>query len=82
MSAYTESLFLVQGNNIWNRVEQYKPIYVEPRHKAEFQTAMTNYYERVQDPSGNGAVFAAVCRGKVKNHISLELSLKFSAKGN
>ena len=37
-------------------------------------TAMDNYYEKVRDPQANGAVFAAVCRGKVKDleiHINL-----------
>ncbi len=55
-----------QKNNIWNRIEQYKPVFVEPRNKHEFHTAMENFYEKINDPAQNGAVFAAVCRGKVQ----------------
>ena len=55
-----------QSTNIWSRIEQYKPIFVEPRHKAEFHTAMLNFYEKINDETLNGAIFAAVCRGKVR----------------
>jgi hypothetical protein len=54
-----------QKGGIWSRIEQHKAIFVEPKTKAEFATAMDNYYEKVNDPAG-GAVFAAVCRGKVR----------------
>ena len=50
---------------MWTRVEQYKPIFVEPKGKQDFLFAMENFYEKVNNPSGNGACFAAVCRGKV-----------------
>ncbi|KAK2149282.1 hypothetical protein LSH36_457g01025 [Paralvinella palmiformis] len=58
-----------QRGNIWNRVEQYKPIFVEPRVKAEFNTAIFNYYDKINNPCANGAVFAAVCRGKVSEGL-------------
>jgi len=54
---------MLQQSGIWMRIEQQKPIFVEPKTKAEFCTAMENFYDRVN--SGSGAVFAAVCRGKV-----------------
>jgi len=31
----------------------------------EFHTAIESYYDKIQDHTANGAVFAAVCRGKV-----------------
>ena len=62
---FNKSVALLQRNNIWNRIEQYKPVFVEPRNKHEFLTAMENFYEKINDPAQNGAVFAAVCRGKV-----------------
>ena len=65
-----EFVFL-QKNNIWNRIEQYKPVFVEPRNKHEFHTAMESFYERINDPQHNGAVFAAVCRGKVRVRVIL-----------
>jgi len=54
---------MLQQTGIWARIEQQKPIFVEPKTKAEFSTAMENFYDRVN--AGDGAVFAAVCRGKV-----------------
>ena len=60
----TDSLF--QNSHIWNRVEQYKPIFIEPKMKAEFNTAMDNFYSKINDNTSNGAIFAAVCRGKVR----------------
>jgi len=56
---------LMQQSGIWTRIDQQKSIFVEPKTKAEFHTAMDNYYDRVN--SGSGAVFAAVCRGKVSD---------------
>jgi len=56
-------LQMLQQSGIWARIEQQKPIFVEPKTKSEFCTAMENFYERVS--TGDGAVFAAVCRGKV-----------------
>lgn len=55
----------IQSCGIWSRIEQYKPVFVEPRYKAEFHTAMLNFYDKINDPTLNGAIFVAVCRGKV-----------------
>lgn len=38
---------------------------MEPRGKMEFHTAIESYYDKIQDQTANGALFAAVCRGKV-----------------
>ncbi len=67
----------LQKENIWSRIEQYKPVYVEPRNKHEFLTAMENFYERIRDPAHNGAVFAAVCRGKVRTTHAFSLGGKW-----
>jgi len=56
-------IILMQQAGIWKRIEQQKPVFIEPKNKTEFGTAMENFYDRVD--SGSGAVFAAVCRGKV-----------------
>ncbi|XP_046578791.1 LOW QUALITY PROTEIN: regulator of telomere elongation helicase 1-like [Haliotis rubra] len=58
-----------QDNNIWNRVTQYKPVFVEPRGKVAFTDAMDEYYEKINDPTQNGAIFMAVCRGKVSEGL-------------
>jgi len=62
-------LHMIQISGIWTRIEQQKPIFVEPKVKAEFCTAMDNFYDRIS--SGAGAVFAAVCRGKVHELIQI-----------
>lgn len=56
-------------NNIYNRITQYKPVFVEPKGKMDFQDAMFEYYEKINDPSLNGAIFIAVCRGKVSEGL-------------
>lgn len=56
-------------NNIYNRISQYKPVFVEPKGKMDFQDAMFEFYEKIRDPSLNGAIFIAVCRGKVSEGL-------------
>ncbi|ESO94497.1 hypothetical protein LOTGIDRAFT_118438 [Lottia gigantea] len=58
-----------QGNNIWDRITQYKPIFVEPTNKRGFVETIDEFYEKVNDPSKNGAIFMAVCRGKVSEGL-------------
>ena len=41
----------------------------EPKDKAEFQAAMHQYYDLCKDRRRNGAVFLAVCRGKVPSML-------------
>lgn len=55
--------------NIWSRINHLKPVFVEPRRKVEFQQAMEDFYTKVNDPALNGAVFVAVCRGKVSEGL-------------
>ncbi|CAH1774290.1 unnamed protein product [Owenia fusiformis] len=55
--------------NIWGRLTQHKPIFIEPRGKVDFQTAMEEFYEAINDESKNGAIFIAVCRGKVSEGL-------------
>lgn len=54
-----------QASGLRGRIEQHKALFVEPKSKLEFSTAMDNFYEKVDDPSTSGAIFSAVCRGKV-----------------
>ncbi|XP_074643573.1 regulator of telomere elongation helicase 1-like [Tubulanus polymorphus] len=58
-----------QKSNIWNRIVQYKPVFVEPKGKSDFQQAMESFYEKINDQSLNGAIFMAVCRGKVSEGL-------------
>jgi regulator of telomere elongation helicase 1 len=40
---------------------------VEPRESHQFPLAMEDFYQKVKDPGKEGAIFFAVCRGKVRS---------------
>ncbi|XP_023015854.2 regulator of telomere elongation helicase 1 homolog [Leptinotarsa decemlineata] len=58
-----------QECGLWSDINAQKAIYVEPRDKDSFNSAMTNYYEKVNDPNLKGAIFMGVCRGKVSEGL-------------
>ncbi|XP_049283993.1 regulator of telomere elongation helicase 1 homolog [Anopheles funestus] len=58
-----------QASGIWAQINRIKPIFVEPRTKDSFVTTMTEYYAKVRDPESRGAIFMAVCRGKVSEGL-------------
>lgn len=47
----------------------FKAIYVEPRDKNSFNTAMSDYYSKIKNPDCKGAIFMGVCRGKVSEGL-------------
>ncbi|CAL1540331.1 unnamed protein product [Lymnaea stagnalis] len=55
--------------NQWNIITQYKPVVVEPKGKAAFVEIMDEFYSKINDPTLNGAIFMAVCRGKVSEGL-------------
>ncbi|XP_029650063.1 regulator of telomere elongation helicase 1-like isoform X1 [Octopus sinensis] len=55
--------------DIWRRINEQKPVLVEPRNKDDFQVAIDDFYSKVSDPSLKGATFIAVCRGKVSEGL-------------
>ena len=57
------------GKSIWQRIQHFKAPIVEPQGKLEFVTAMHDFYEKVNDPRLTGAIFFAVCRGKVSEGL-------------
>lgn len=42
---------------------------MEPQSKDTFVSTMNEYYEKIRDPSCRGAIFLAVCRGKVSEGL-------------
>jgi regulator of telomere elongation helicase 1 len=50
--------------SIWDRIVQQKQVYVEPRARLDFKEVVDEYHETIKTNT-NGAVFFAVCRGKV-----------------
>uniref|UniRef100_H3A3B4 Regulator of telomere elongation helicase 1 n=1 Tax=Latimeria chalumnae TaxID=7897 RepID=H3A3B4_LATCH len=55
--------------SIAGRIEELKPMFVEPRGKASFTEVMDAYYDKVCDARTNGASFLAVCRGKASEGL-------------
>ncbi|CAL1684007.1 unnamed protein product [Lasius platythorax] len=58
-----------QNMGLWTQIAERKPIYVEPTSKDGFVNVMNEYYQKIRDPSCKGAVFMAVCRGKVSEGL-------------
>ncbi|XP_009865860.1 PREDICTED: regulator of telomere elongation helicase 1, partial [Apaloderma vittatum] len=51
------------------RIEEAKPMFVEPRNKGSFSEVIDAYYDKVASPKSNGAAFLAVCRGKASEGL-------------
>ena len=56
-------------NGILSRIAHNKPHFAEPRDKRSLGTQMEMFYEKINDPAYKGAVFFAVCRGKVSEGL-------------
>ena len=67
--------FSVKDCGIWNRIAVNKGLYVEPRTKHGFLDTIDQFYEKIHDPNLKGAVFFAVCRGKVSVFLLLFSSM-------
>jgi len=57
--------------SIWDRISQHKAPFVEPQDKREFAVVFPDYYSKIRDPCAHGAIFFAVCRGKVSEVVSI-----------
>ena len=49
--------------SVWERICSVKDAVVEPRNSFDFPAKIEEFYQKVNEQSG--AVFFAVCRGKV-----------------
>lgn len=58
-----------QATGIWSQIKRHKPIFIEPSSKDVFVQTMTDYYASIDDPVTKGAIFMAVCRGKVSEGL-------------
>eukprot|EP00698_Gefionella_okellyi_P017870 TRINITY_DN5291_c0_g1_i2.p1 TRINITY_DN5291_c0_g1~~TRINITY_DN5291_c0_g1_i2.p1 ORF type:complete len:797 (+),score=176.93 TRINITY_DN5291_c0_g1_i2:1244-3634(+) len=54
---------------LWETMHQHKQPVVEPRDSASLATCMADFQNKIRDPSTHGAVFFAVCRGKVSEGL-------------
>ncbi|XP_034495717.1 regulator of telomere elongation helicase 1 isoform X6 [Ailuropoda melanoleuca] len=60
-----KSLEFWRAHDFARKLEALKPVFVEPRSKGGFSEVVDAYYTRAASPGSSGAVFLAVCRGKV-----------------
>ncbi|XP_017055046.1 regulator of telomere elongation helicase 1 homolog isoform X2 [Drosophila ficusphila] len=56
-----------QASGLWADISSKKPIFLEPRGKEQFTSTMEEFYQAIRD--SKGAVFMAVCRGKVSEGL-------------
>ena len=61
---------LGRGPSVWERIAQFKQPVIEPREGHQLNAAMEDFYAKIKAKGHSGAVFFAVCRGKVRNKTS------------
>ncbi|XP_010212249.1 PREDICTED: regulator of telomere elongation helicase 1 isoform X2 [Tinamus guttatus] len=64
-----KSLEYWREHDFAKRIEEVKPMFVEPRNKGSFTEVMDAYYDKIVCPKSNGAAFLAVCRGKASEGL-------------
>ncbi|XP_078507813.1 regulator of telomere elongation helicase 1 [Lissotriton helveticus] len=64
-----KSLEFWKGEGSHSRMEEMKPMFVEPKGKGNFSEIIDAYYTQVVNPKSNGAMFLAVCRGKASEGL-------------
>ncbi|RUP44247.1 LOW QUALITY PROTEIN: hypothetical protein BC936DRAFT_149718 [Jimgerdemannia flammicorona] len=57
------------SKSIWDRINHHKKAFIEPKNKQELGQTMDDFYKKVADANTTGAVFFAVCRGKVSEGV-------------
>ncbi|XP_028756069.1 regulator of telomere elongation helicase 1 homolog isoform X2 [Neltuma alba] len=62
---------MTNGNStsIWERICKHKKPVIEPRQSSLFSLSIEDYVSKLKDTSASGAVFFAVCRGKVSEGL-------------
>ncbi|KAJ4958144.1 hypothetical protein NE237_025255 [Protea cynaroides] len=57
------------SSTIWERICRHKQPVVEPRQSSLFPSSIEDFMTKLKDTSTSGAVFFAVCRGKVSEGL-------------
>ncbi|CAH2006606.1 unnamed protein product [Acanthoscelides obtectus] len=56
-----------EESGLWANINKQKAVFVEPREKEPFNSAMQSYYSNIKEYGG--AIFMGVCRGKVSEGL-------------
>ncbi|XP_023134793.2 regulator of telomere elongation helicase 1 isoform X2 [Amphiprion ocellaris] len=65
----TKTLDFWRANGHADRIENVKPMFVEPKGKGTFTEVIDGYYSKVNCSASKGATFFAVCRGKASEGL-------------
>ncbi|KAL8130026.1 hypothetical protein V2J09_019181, partial [Rumex salicifolius] len=57
------------SSTVWERICKHKLPVVEPRQSSLFSASINDYMSKLNDSSTSGAIFFAVCRGKVSEGL-------------
>ncbi|XP_052338849.1 regulator of telomere elongation helicase 1 isoform X1 [Oncorhynchus keta] len=68
-SVMDKTLEFWRANGHADRIENIKPMFVEPRGKGTFTEIIDGYYDKVNDSKSKGGSFFAVCRGKASEGL-------------
>ncbi|CAG2106338.1 unnamed protein product [Medioppia subpectinata] len=60
-----------RNDNIWDKLNAVKQLFLEPRAKHAFNECFLKYKQKVDETQSNGAVFFGVFRGKLSEGIDL-----------
>jgi regulator of telomere elongation helicase 1 len=55
--------------SVWERIEENKPIVLEPKDSTQFSASQQDYRNRIERQNSTGAIFFAVCRGKASEGL-------------
>ncbi|XP_032809044.2 regulator of telomere elongation helicase 1 isoform X1 [Petromyzon marinus] len=58
-----------KNEGLSSKIEEIKPMFVEPKQKGLFTEAINGFYDKINDPRCSAAAFFAVCRGKVSEGL-------------
>ena len=72
---------LGRGPSVWERIAQFKQPVIEPREGHQLNAAMEDFYAKIKAKGHSGAVFFAVCRGKVRNEPPYRLPVLSTRAG-
>ncbi|XP_021298609.1 regulator of telomere elongation helicase 1 isoform X2 [Herrania umbratica] len=67
--SYWKNMGNANSSTIWERMCKFKKPVIEPRQSSLFPLAIEDYMSKLKDTSTSGAVFFAVCRGKVSEGL-------------
>ncbi|CAG5074875.1 Similar to AAEL008960: Regulator of telomere elongation helicase 1 homolog (Aedes aegypti), partial [Cotesia congregata] len=58
-----------QQAGLWSSLVSKKPVFIEPQGKDTFNAVISEFYGKIKAPESRGAIFLAVCRGKVSEGL-------------